>query len=271
MEKTSRRIWYGTAMFLSGIVLLLSLAGIAGIWVTERALANSVVQILVAVEDVTGSLRQVAQGVDQKLERMQAASNSISTASAQLSQRVTDEGLILLLLPEEEEQNLSELASSVKETVSPLRDLLWAGVVIYRSMNQLPFINLPAPSQEQVDGIAESAGEIQAAAERLEADIVAFRSGTSDQIRKIQAGADALTSQLGQARDRLANLGTRLVLAQETLVRLQQTVVRALVLAALLVTLLLAWVIYSQVEVFRLYAQRWKASGLETRTEEPPD
>ncbi len=259
MGKTSRRIWYTTAMCLSGFVLLLSLLGIAGVWVTEQILANSAVQILVAVENLTGGLRQVTQGVDQKLERMQAATISISTASTQLSQKVTDEGLVLLLLPEDQEQNLSELALSVKEAVSPLGDLLTAGVVIYRLIDQLPFIDLPAPSQEQVDRIEESAGEIQAAVDRLETDIAAFRSGTSDQITKVGAGADALTSRVGQARDQLANLDASLALAQESLTRLEQIVVKVLVLAALMFTLLLAWVIYSQIEVLRLYAQRWKS------------
>src|SRR4030043_341512 len=101
MKKTAHRVWYGIAMFLSGLVLL-CVVGIVGVWVTERTLANTVVQVLDAVGNVTGSLRQATDGLDQKLERMQAASTFISTASVKLSQNVTDQGLILLLLPEEE-------------------------------------------------------------------------------------------------------------------------------------------------------------------------
>ena len=266
MGKIGRRIWYSMAILLSAILLLSSLLGVAGVWVAERALANSVVQMLVAVDDLTASLRQAAQGVDQKLKRLQGVTTSISTASAQLSQQVTEEGLVLTLLPEEQEQNLSAMASSVKESVSPLRDLLSAGVILYRSIDQLPFIELPAPNQDQVDRIEEISTEIQASADRLGADIAAFRSGTGDQISKVQAGADALTSRLGQARDELASLDARLVLLQDSLPKLQKAVVGALVLAALLVTLLLVWVIYSQVEVIRLYVGRWKASGTVKRT-----
>lgn len=36
------------------------------------------------------------------------------------------------------------------------------------------------------------------------------------------------------------------------------------VLVAFLFTLLLAWIIYSQVEVLRLFVQRWKISGKNT-------
>lgn len=271
MGKTGRRIWYGIAMFLSGLVLLLSAVGIAGVWITERALADTAVQMLEAVGNVTERLREATKGVDQKLERMQEVSTFISTASDRLSQKVIDKGVFLLLLPEEKEQNLIELSSSVKEAVSPVRDVLTAGLGIYRTIDQLPFINLPSPSQEQVDQLEESVGGIQSTAESLESEIAAFRSGTSDQIGKITSWVDQLTERLGESRDRLANLDTRLAIVQETLVQLQQTVVRVLVLVTILVTLLLAWVIYSQVEVIRLYRQYWKASGTESRAEGTPD
>jgi hypothetical protein len=266
MGKTGRRIWYGIAMFLSGLILLLSLAGIAGVWITERALSNSVVQLVGVVDHVTGSLRQATKGVDQKLERMQGVTTFISTASARLSQKVIDEGVFLTLLPDEKEQNLAALSTSVKEAVSPLRDLLSAGLVIYRSIDQLPFVSLPAPSQDQVDQIQESAAQVQSAADGLETEITAFRSGAGHQIGKVQTGADLLTARLGQSRDRLASLDARLAIAQESLVRLQQTSLRALVLVSLLLTLLMAWVIYSQVELLRLYGRRWKAAGTKPAT-----
>jgi hypothetical protein len=94
--------------------------------------------------------------------------------------------LILQLLPEEKEQNLIELSASVKETISPLHDMLSGGIAIYRTINQMPFVNLPGPSQEQVDNIEKEADEIQSAADNLEKEIAAFRSGTSDKINKVE-------------------------------------------------------------------------------------
>lgn len=271
MGKTGRRIWFGIAMFLSGLILLLSVGGIVGVWVIERVLADTVVQVLDALGDVTASLRQATQGIDQKLERMQSISTFISTASARLSEQVTDQGLVLLLLPEEQEQNLVELSSSVREAIQPYKDMLMTGLTIYRSIDQLPFVNLPSPNQDQVDKTEESVGEIQSALDSLKTDIVAFRAGTSEKINKVETGADLLTARLGQSRDRLAELDARLAITQENLVQLQETVVRVLVLVSFLITLLLAWVIYSQIEVLRLYAQRWKASGSKTGTEETRD
>jgi hypothetical protein len=264
MNKTGRRIWYGVAMFLSGLILLLSVAGIAGVWITESLLADTIVQVLQSVDNLTGGLRTAAQGVDQTLERMESASTYISTAAGKLSQNVTDQGLVKLLLPEEEEQKLAALSASVTETLGTLKETLASGLSIYQSIDQLPFINLPSPSQEQVDKIESSIGEIQSAVDNVQAAIASFRSGASDQVNKIVNLADVLTSKLTQVRDMLAKLDAQLALLQETLVQLQTTLVNILVLVCVLFTLFLVWVIYSQVEVLRLYVQRWKASGSDT-------
>jgi len=109
MEKTGHRIWDGAAIFISGMMILICVVGIAGLWITERAISNSVIQVLDIFVDITESIRQVPQGVNLKLVEMQTVSTSISTAAEEISQKVTDKGLVLLLLPEEKEQNLVEL------------------------------------------------------------------------------------------------------------------------------------------------------------------
>ncbi len=268
MNKTGRRIWYGTAVALSGLVLLLCAVSVIGVWVVESLLSNTVVEVIEAVDGFTGGIREVTDQVDLKVERLQEVSIFISTASARLSEKVTDKGLILLLLPEEKEQNLVELSTSVQDTVGTLRSTLAAGLAIYRSIDRMPFVNLPAPSQEQVDGIQDVVGEVQSLAESVESEITAFRSGASDQIGRVETGADRLTEKLGDVRGRLANLDARLAILQESLVQLQKTIQTALVLGAILLTLLLAWVIYSQVEVLRLYVRRWKISGASVGVEE---
>ncbi len=197
-------------------------------------------------------------GVDQKLQRLEEASIFISAATERLSQKVTDEGVLLLLLPDEKEQNLITQASSVREAIRPLKNSLSTGLVLYRSIDQLPFVDLPSPSQDQVDQIEESVGQVQAAADGLQSQITEFRSDTSGKIDKLVSAADQLTERLNKARDRMANLDARLAIAQESLVQLQQNVVNAILLASILITLLMVWIIYTQVEVIRLYTQRWK-------------
>lgn len=268
MGKTGFRIWDGAAIFISGLMILVCVVGIAGLWITERALSNSVIQVLDAFVDITESIRQVPQGANLKLEQMQAVSTSISTAAGEINQTVTDKSLVLLLLPEEKEQNLVELSASVKDRVSMMRETLSAGLDIYRAMNQLPFVNLPVPGQENVDQVGESIEAVRFAANQLETEITAFRSGASDRIDRVGQGADLLTSRIDKSRERLADLDARLVVVQEELGELRQTLLRILILTAILITLFLAWVLYSQIELLRIHVPRWKASGTSTRSKE---
>jgi len=259
MGKTGHRIWDGAAIFISGLMILICVVGIAGLWITERALSNSVIRVLEAFVDITESIRQVPERVDLKLEEMQVVSTSISTAAEEISQKVAEKGLVLLLLPEEKDQNLVELSTSVKDRVSMMREMLSAGLDIYRTMNDLPFVNLPVPDQESIDQVGESVEAVQSAVNQLDSEITAFRSGASDRIDRVGQGADLLTSRIDLSRERLADLDARLVVVQVELEELKQTLLRILILVSIFITLLFAWVIYSQIELLRMYIPRWKA------------
>jgi hypothetical protein len=53
MNTTGRKIWYGTAIALSGLVLLLCILSVAGVWVVESVLSNTVVEVIEAVDVFT--------------------------------------------------------------------------------------------------------------------------------------------------------------------------------------------------------------------------
>jgi hypothetical protein len=258
--KTGRKIWYGIAIFLSSLVIVLSLAGIVGVWYAQGALSTSMVQLLDSLSNITGNMRTTIQTVDQKLADLQDISSSISSASDTLSQQVADQGLIKLLLPEEKVQKLTDTFTSVKEAVSTLSDLMTSVKSIYQTIDTLPFINLPSLSQEQIDKFAGSVDTVQNALDEVTTAITAFRAGASEQINKVKQAADLFTGRLSESRSNLAALDTRLGNIQEILSQLKQLVVAALFLGALFGTLFLAWVGYTQIEVIRLYVLRWKAT-----------
>jgi methyl-accepting chemotaxis protein len=271
MGKTGRRIWYGIAIFLACLVVLISAAGIIGVWVTQSALSSSIVQLLDSVSNITGSLRQTTQTVDQKLASMQDIASSISTASESLSQQVADQGLIKLLLPEEQTTQLSELSTSVKEAITTLQDTLTSIQTIYQTIDSIPFVNLPSPSQEQIDKVSQSITTIQSAVDEVTNAITTFRAGASEKISLVTQAVDQLNGKLTEARNNLAELDSLMANVQDKLAQLQQTVVVALVLLAILESVFLVWVIYTQVEVIRLYALRWRASGAAAAIEAPAE
>ena len=95
------------------------------------------------VEDSTKVIRSASDRVDQTLAALEGKTSDISDSAQQLSQNVTDKGLVLVVLPEEKEQELIETAGSVKDTYSGIRefDLPGSGSV---SLHQSHAICQPA-------------------------------------------------------------------------------------------------------------------------------
>jgi archaellum component FlaC len=262
MGANGRKIWYGIAIFLSGLIVLLSVAGIAGVWVTQQAVRNTVSTLVDSVITITQNIQALDQNYDQKLANMQEIVSSISTATNTLSQQVANQGLIATLLPEEQSTNLANLSASVQESINTIRDTLITIRSLYQTIDSIPFVKLPSLSQDQIDQFSQSVTTIQTAVDNVTNAITAFRSGASTQIDKLTAAVDQLNSGLSYARNILANVDNSLTEAQDTLNHLQQSFFTVLLLSSGVGTLLLLFVIYTQVEVIRLYVQRWKASSV---------
>jgi hypothetical protein len=234
------------------------MVGIIGVWLVERPLSDAAVTALSLVEKSTGIVRASNTRVDQGLAALQVKTTEISGASQQLSQNVTDKGLVLVLLPEEKEQQLIETAGSVRDTYTGIRDSITKGLDLYRSINRIPFVSLPGLSDDQMDRVESSMAKTQELAETLRSEIADFRTGVAGTIDKVDAAATLLNNEITQVRDTLSELDSRLAALEALSIRLQQVIPGVLLVIAVIISLVFAFVIFTQVEVIRLYINRWR-------------
>lgn len=253
-----KKILYAVVIFLSCLIMLISLAGIIGIWVIERPIAEAAVSVFKIVENTSIAVRQPIDRVDQTLAVLEAETTEIADASQQLSQNVTDKGLVLVLLPEEKEQQLIETATSLRETFDAIRTSIATGLEFYRSINSIPFISLPGLSEDQMEEIENSLGQTQELVTTLRSQIADFRAGVSGAIDKVETTANQLTEELQSTRQALAQVDSNLIELEALSIRLQGIIPGILVTVALILTLLLVFVIFTQVEVILLYIARWR-------------
>ncbi len=254
----ARKIWYTIAIILSVVVLLVSAVGIVATWVIERTLSDVAVTLLGVVEDTAGGLRNATSRIDQGLAQMQEITTGVEDASAKLSQNVTDQGLILLLLPAEQEEKLVAQVSAIEQTSQSIRDLLATGVNLYRSINRMPFINLPEMNQAQADQVESSVAAARNGVEELRQGVADFRSGVAGAIAKVTAAADVLGERIGDASQKVEKIDANLIALQDLAARLKKNIGTILLIVAILATLFLAFVVYTQVELIRLMVQRWR-------------
>lgn len=258
---TGRKIWYGIAIAICGLVILVSAVGVVGDWIAQSTLSKVAFSLLEVVDQTAGGLRPVIQRIDQGAMEVRQISAEVSQVSTQISQNIEDQGLIVLLLPEEKENNLVERINAVQETLSTIGEVLAAGLEMYQTIDRIPFVSLPAPSEEQVENIEAAVSQTQADVAALRQSVQDFRSGAAGQVSRVTQAADQVTDGMDQLSGRLNELDTRMVALQEFATQMQTTIRTLLAVVAFIITLFLAWVIYTQVEVIRLYVQRWKLLG----------
>jgi hypothetical protein len=256
-----KKILYACVIGMSSLILLGSIVGIIGVWLVERPLSDAAVTTLSLVEKSTAIVRASNTRVDQALAGLQVKTTEISDASQQLSQNVADKGLVLVLLPEEKEQQLIDTASSVRDTYTGIRESIGKGLDLYRSINRMPLVSLPGLSDEQMAKIDASVSKTQSLAEALRSEIADFRTGVASTIEKVDAAATLLNNEITQVRDTLSELDSRLAALEVLMIRLQQVIPSVLLVIAVIISLVFAFIIFTQVELIRLYINRWRLLG----------
>jgi hypothetical protein len=260
-KNLAKKIWYGTAITVSVLVLLFSAVGVIGTWVVQSKLSATTVALLQAAENVAGRARDVIVQVKDPLLKTQQISNTVAETSAKLSQNVKDEGLLKLLLPADQEQNLVNLALKVQDTLSTVHEVLSSAVDMYQAINQIPFVKLPIPDLEKVRSVEQTVSDIRISIEELRARVIEFRAGAADKIGVVTDIATRISTRMGEVLDNLNALDAELAGYQQTLAGLRSAVPTAFVISALIITLLLVYVGYTQVEMISLFVGRWRTLG----------
>ena len=256
-----RKIWYGLGIAFCVLVIIISVVGVPGIWVVGNRLSAVTGQTLVVVENTADGLSTIVVQIDQEVAGLEETSTAISEATSQLGQNVTDKGLILTLLPEEREQQLIAQVEVLQQDLNTVSEALKAGLELYQSIDNLPFVSLPKPEPQTVASLEQTIVDIQSTVQEVVQATQDFRVGVSEEISKVTGLLDDITTALTETRQNLAQLRDNLAALQSLAAALRSKIPFVFTSLSIIVNLFLAWLIYTQVEIIRLYVQRWKGLG----------
>jgi hypothetical protein len=215
--------------------------------------------LLQAAENVAGRAQQVIGQAQEPLGEIKQISTTVASASSRLSQNVEDAGLLRLLLPPETAQKPADLATRVQDTLGTIHEVLSNAAELYQAIDRMPFISLPTPGLEKVRAVEQSVNGIRLTIEELKGKVAEVRAGAADKISVVTDLATRITDRLAQVSDSLAALDAELEGFQQTLASVRGAVPTVFFLIALLFTLVLVYVAYTQVEVIRLFLGRWRS------------
>jgi len=253
-----RKIWYITAISLSVIIILTCITLVIGTWVVQNGISQAAVKLLETVDDTTGNLRQAVSRIDQPLSELEGITDNVANRADQISENISDKGLLLTLLPEEQEMKITELITTVRETYDTVSGFITSTIGFYQSINALPFVNLPLPEQDTVESIQTTIQDVQTTIQEMRQGITDFRDNASGTIDQVTERIRQASASLSLARTKLNELDSKLAGIQETSRSLQRVIPVLFISGSLLVTILAGFVGYTQVEFINLYVNKWK-------------
>lgn len=238
------------------LVLITSVSAIIVTWVTIRASNEVAIQTLNGIDQAAQGMRDTIGRVDNRVENAQNQLGLFKRVSEQLAQNVSDKGLVLTLLPEQKEQELQAAGENLASTFAGFRETSLAVTTLVRAVDHLPFVSLPEPDQQRVQAAEQAVNSVQTGVGELTSDIRQAREGSAGAISRITPLADTLDGRLTAIKSNLDQVDARLISVQARVNQFEQTVPTVLFALAAIITLILLWVIYSQLV---LLDRTWKA------------
>ena len=247
--RISPRIRLISMISISSLVLLICLAAVVQIWLVKGKVTDASIKMLQAMDESASMVSNIATRVDTGLAKIADISGKIESASSQLEQNVDDRGVVLTLLPETREQELTAAVISVQEDFAAIRELLKAVNETIQAFNRLPFVELPEKGLAAIETLESRIDQLTVLVDGVKADIQAFRSETAGRISKITTAASDLNMQLANIRSNLQLVDSELKSIQVQSRELQELLPTLLTSIAIMVTLLAVWVGYSQMVI----------------------
>lgn len=244
---TGRRVWLWTAVIISGIVLVLAVGAIIGAWVGRSALIRTTDRLLDGVNQVAEIGREAATRVDVRVGELRTSVVEVQGAVEQVAQNVEDKGLVLVLLPPEQEVKLVSTADAVRDAVDSVRNVVVTAVDLYRAIDAIPLVNLPAPDPQAVESAQSDVQAVQDSVNEIAAELQQFREGTAGKIETVALAAGRIDTRLTTTQENLAAVDDELEAMQARTEVLKQQIRTWTAIAAVLLTLILAWIAYALV------------------------
>ena len=254
VEKTVRSV----ASTVAVLFIALSLLGIVGVWLVNRRATEislkgfGLVETAVAVIN-SGVGRMEGLIATSRTEVKQASETIIAVGA-----RPEGNSAVLNALNERLESSLGPRIGQMQQALAPVRDALATVGNAVSMANSLPMVADRAPRLTAVDETFNLLEQLSADSTQLRGTL---RSLAGTQKSKVTAETVAALNGLTQRIDtRLGEVQTGVQGVQADIAALQARLdarkSRLLLifnLVALLLTLMLAWIIYSQIVVYRLY------------------
>jgi hypothetical protein len=268
-------------MVLSVILIILSIAGIVGNWFVNDSMTDDIVQVLTGVEKTLGltgdALGRLDTRVSDARDRVATFEETVQTAG----ENFTENPVILTALSEKLDLGIAPAINGLRETVQSVRERVVGIQNAVQAINALPFVSV---GEQVSDG--DRLQRLSEGVATLTEGVEETRNGVREAKQNIAArvaysfgkGISKLDGGLVTIETAVMGYGTQVSELRTEISALKASVTFWLDVASVTMTLILLWLIFSQVVVFilglsiyrkeNLFA-RWIGGPMEEPSEKP--
>ena len=263
---TLKKIGRALIILIAVLVIVLSAAGIYGAWYANRTLTDVTLKVFTVVDTgvtiaQTGVTRVDSLVQDGRTE-VQQAEQTIENVGANLQENSP----VLTALNSRLETRLAPTVGQIQTTLAPVRESLATVANVVEIANSIPFVETKAPRMARLDEIFNQLGQLAADVKQLNdtlrASVVEGKNQlTQEAVTTLTGITTRVDTGLGAVQTETQAALVEIQAFQEETQALKSRLLMYYNLAALALTLLMLWVIYSQIILIRYQWAKFGKQG----------
>ena len=246
-----KRILVAIVILIAAIGLVLNAAGLVGIWVVRGPVRDTVTALSTALNSKLGAVDQALARVGARADQGRQALARINDAASKLGDRIEEGSPALNALAGTVRDDLAPKIADTRAQASAFHDGVVAVNATLETLNRSTFITVPTLTDE-LSAFSERVETAQSDAQELRAAIAEARAGASaNLVAAVTARTIAIDNVLAQIQAAMAKQQATLAQRQQQVTDLSDTLLRAINLLVVLLTVL--FLVFAAGQVLLIY------------------
>jgi phage shock protein A len=250
LEKTIRVAAIGLAVLFIGLCLF----GIYGAWFVDRKATDVALKVFGLAETGVGVVDAGVRRVDELIATSRMEVRQASETVAAVGAQPQANGPVLNALNERLETSLAPRVAQMQQVLAPVRNAVSTVANAVSVMNSLPMMADRAPRLAALDDAFNRLEELSADAMQLRGTLRALVVGqtsdaTAETVATLKELAKRIDTRLGEVQADVQGVRADIAALQIRLETRKAKLLFVFNLVALVCTLMLAWIVYTQVVV----------------------
>lgn len=250
---TFKRILLYVGLVISIIMLVLGLAGIIGIWAVNTPATETILEMLAPINTALQRVESISHETVIALTEVSAALDSAEKRVQETGSELTESNIALDAISKIVGEDIQPKIDKAGDNIRAVYDTLGAIEEAIQAFNAIPLVNAEVPGSEEIaqlrTGMEEAALTVGDFVEELQQK---KEETVTEAVDRVTGPLNRMNTRVEEMRVNTADLEARVGAASDKITYVQSQVSRWIDILSIILTLLLVWLVVSQVAVFVL-------------------